>query len=349
MNPKSARKRTRKKRNKMFKKIFYIIIVLILALGEDVISQETVYLKSGEFGRGILKERGGECFVIAPFHVIAESVEDTISVIGDKYVVSKAVFVQGFASDLAILRIVGGGQQYCAFWEVSEDFTDILDVSYEGYIDLRTEYGNTSKLQVYIKETGDGVITIEPKTNKGNFSKGMSGSSLFTTYQGKKIYLGMLQQVDDGKGLVLEADNSYRILQEFFEPNKEHKKLTTEEEKSIQTQKREFLKKEFEKHIQFINDHFKELQNANAKHLTIKFQSFLLRMNDIYSEYPPELNLPSQDKYRYLDLISDITIQIETCKKIIDKNPDSWDTLATPHISMMLIYLEDLLALVTKK
>lgn len=331
----------------MLTRTSFSLVIALLLFNVSAFTQETVYIKASEFGRGILKERGGQCFVIAPFHVVAESMEDTITVIGDKFVESKAVYVKAFTSDLAVLRIIGGGEQYCAFWEVPEDFTNIVKDSYEGYIDLRNAYGSTNKLKIYVDEADDGVITIHPQKNGGNFAKGMSGSSLFTKYQGKKVYLGMLQQVAEGKGYVLQADNIDRILIEFFEPNKGHKKLTTEDEKNATNEKKKYLKGEFGRHLKFIENHFEELQNAKPSHLIIKFKSFLKRMDDVYSDYPEELNLPSQDKYHYLRLIGEIREQIIVCEKLIDKNPKSWDIEAIPQISMMQYKLEELQSLVS--
>ena len=84
----------------------------------------------------------------------------------------------------------------------------------------------------------------------------------------------MLLEVADGKGIVLQADNIERTLIEFFEPVKDNKVLTSEEQKDVSSQKKKYLEGEFKSHLKFIEGHFEELQNAKPRHLIRKFNSF---------------------------------------------------------------------------
>lgn len=182
-------------------------------------AQKTVYLESNEFGRGVLKSRSGECFVVAPAHVVGESLKN-IAITGNNNVLSSGKLAQTFGSDLAIIRVTEGGSQECEQWDVPENYSTILDNSTEGYLEIRNNSGGAKLMQVFFSEKDAETITIEPERANQSFTKGMSGASLFTRYEGKKIYLGMLQEVDeDGSGYVFQADDMERVLGGFFDKN----------------------------------------------------------------------------------------------------------------------------------
>ena len=200
----------------MKKNLLYVLLLCFVNISA-LFSQNSVYIQSSEFGRGILKSRPGECFVIAPLHVVEKSSGD-ISIVGKNNVLSTGEFIQGFSSDLAVIRINGGGTQECEGWTVPSNFSEIVNNSDEGFLELRNNNGSSKLMQVFFTEKDGEIITIEPKKNNQSFSKGMSGSSLFTKVDGKKIYLGMLQQIDmeSGEGYVFQADDMERVLGGFF-------------------------------------------------------------------------------------------------------------------------------------
>lgn len=198
----------------------FILIIIFSISYFFAQAQQSVYLESSKKGRGILKSRGNECFVITPAHVVKESIKD-ISITGEKNVLSKGRLVQTLAPDLAIVRVTGGGTQNCVSWSVPENYFTILDNSIEGYLELVQNNGSKKRTQVFISETDEDIIIIEPKRINQPFIKGMSGASLFTHYNDEKVFLGMLQEIDeDGNGFVFQVDDMERILGGFFVEDK---------------------------------------------------------------------------------------------------------------------------------
>jgi hypothetical protein len=206
-----------KKEKKMFRELLLCLFVFSVSI-PFLLGQTTVHLQSAEFGRGILKPRLGECFVIAPLHVV-EGGAGSVTITGARNVQSTGVFAQGFPGDLAVVRVVDGGQQACTDWETAENYDEILSNTLEGFLELRREDGSTRLMQVFIPEKTSETITIEPKRPNQSFTKGMSGAALYTLVEGKKVYLGMLQEVDseNGWGYVIQADDLERILGGFFD------------------------------------------------------------------------------------------------------------------------------------
>ncbi len=212
-------------------------------------SQNTVYLESGEFGRGILKSRSGESFVIAPFHVVENLMGGQISIYGNRNILSKGELIKSFPGDLAIIRIVGGGTQESTNWIVDANYSSNLDQLMEGFLEMRNNDGSADLMPVSILNKDDQNITIEPKKSGETFKKGMSGSSLFANVNGKKTYLGMLLSIDDeneSMGFVFQVDDMERILEGFFEPaapkgsaNSNLTKITTAQSK-INTEEQSF-------------------------------------------------------------------------------------------------------------
>ena len=203
-------------------KHFLLLLVCLLGFYSSQ-SQNTVYLESGEFGRGILKSRSGESFVIAPFHVVENLMGGQISIYGNKNILSKGELIKSFPGDLAIIRIVGGGTQESTSWKVDANYSSNLDQLLEGFLELRNNDGSADLMPVSILNKDDQNITIEPKKQGETFKKGMSGSSLFANVNGQKMYLGMLLSIDDEDermGFVFQVDDMERILGGFFETSK---------------------------------------------------------------------------------------------------------------------------------
>ncbi|MBT8316915.1 MAG: hypothetical protein HKP59_04770 [Lutibacter sp.] len=210
-----------------------LLSILCLIVFFQIQAQESVYLETVEHGRGLLKSRSGECFVITPAHVVNESMSK-ISIIGNKNVLSGGNLVQELSSDLAIVRIVDGGTQNCTTWFVPKNYSSILNSTVDAYLELRENNGGSKLMQVFITEKDEETITIVPKRNTDSFVKGMSGGALFTQFEGKKIFLGMLQQMgDDGEGYVYQADDMERILGGFFEENRSNSSNITMSTNSV--------------------------------------------------------------------------------------------------------------------
>ena len=210
---------------KYLSQLFLLISVFFVI---NIYGQNTVYVQTNQFGRGILKMRGNECFVITPEHLLKKGEEDyngPINVFGEGGVRSRADLFKSYTGDLAILRFDGETNQNCTKWQLAKNYSSVIENIYEGFLELRDKVGSTTKVAVNISGIDVQYITIRPKDFRENFYQGMSGSSLFVEYKDKKVFLGMLQSIsDDETGSVIRADEIDKILSSHFKPIKKQKK-----------------------------------------------------------------------------------------------------------------------------
>lgn len=213
----------------------FLTIVFMLIVSTSIgISQETVFAEvvGLESGRGILKTRGSECFVIIPHHLIKDHF-GTVSIYGEGSVLAESEFVKSYTSDLAILRLPSDAIMACTDWKLDREYNKVIDVVTKCRLEMRDKTGGVSTMAVNITGIDDQFIYVQPENFREKIVKGMSGSSLFTEYNGRKVYLGMLQQVDMNTGEVLMADEMENTLNEFFNPVKRISYNGSNEEASI--------------------------------------------------------------------------------------------------------------------
>jgi hypothetical protein len=212
--------------------IKFLILIIFCINGQSKIlfSQTTVHLSIIEDGRGILRTRGNECFVIGPYHLVEGAEARTVTITGNKQKISTGKFIKQFPGDIAIIKIETGAEQECQNFSVTKNYADILEKAFEGYLEIRNEDGSIDQEVVNLKKKSAEGITIQSKDSHFEFAKGMSGSSLFTNVNGVKTYLGMLLSVDESNtkyGNVFQADDMNRIMEEFFENPTSLTKSTT--------------------------------------------------------------------------------------------------------------------------
>jgi hypothetical protein len=198
---------------------FKYLLLLLICLIYSILSfaQNTVHLSIIEEGRGVLRSRGNECFVITPKHVIEGAELRTITITGENQKSSTGKFIKSYPGDIAIIKIENGAAQECSEWDIRKSFSTLLQNTFEGYLETRNDDGSFDHEPMYLKKKTDQGITIQAKDNAFEFSKGMSGSSLFSNINGVKTYLGMLLSTDNSKlGNVFQADDMDRIVSEFF-------------------------------------------------------------------------------------------------------------------------------------
>ena len=300
-------------------------LTMYLLLTVPMYSQETVYIQSIEKGRGILKSRAGECFVIAPLHVISED-DDEIIIRGESRVESRVIFGKGFPSDLVALKIVEGGTQNCKNWKTHEDYKYILDATYKGFLELRNPNGMARIFPVYIKDISDSNLSIRPVDKTESFRKGMSGSSLYTEFNGEKVYLGMLQKIKEGTGYVIQADNIERLTYEFFNPSQD-----TKSEQSLDNeiqQHLQLLSAKFKSDLEFMEGHFENIQNKNSNQLVRDFSGFLENRKSSYTELSKSESTSDKQRIQYNTTITEMSKLLNKSEKIINKTPNEWDVLA---------------------
>ncbi len=203
--------------NRIMKQTFSLFYLLLLT--GLIFAQNTVHLSIVEEGRGILRSRGSECFIVAPYHLIQNAETKTITITGENQKTSTGKFIKSYPGDIAIIRIEKGANQDCTEWKISKSFTTLLKNSYEGFLEIRNDDGSFDHEPMYFKKQTDQGITIQAKDPSFEFAKGMSGSSLFSNINGVKTYLGMLLSVDESNsklGNVFQADDMDRIINDFF-------------------------------------------------------------------------------------------------------------------------------------
>lgn len=203
--------------------------IILLFIINFAFTQSTVHLSILEEGRGLLRSRSDECFVIAPYHLVEGVEARSITITGYKQKVSKGKFIKQFPGDIAIIKVESGADQDCQNFSVPKNYAESLEKTFDGYLEIRNEDGSINQEMVHLKKKSSEGITIQAKDPNFQFAKGMSGSSLFGNFNGVRTYLGMLLSVDESNtkyGNVFQADDMERIMQEFFDtglPNIQNK------------------------------------------------------------------------------------------------------------------------------
>ncbi|QMW01717.1 hypothetical protein [Spirosoma foliorum] len=208
-------------------KAFVVIILSYLGLSthELVYGQQAVHIQAHEHGSGILRTRSGECFVITPAHVV-QDMNKPFSIWGPRSVLSTGELVELYPYDLAIVRIIAGGEQYCTDWQIDVNYENILTGSVDGFLDIAQLNGIVKSMKVFLLEKDNIRIVIRPYFPKEQISKGMSGSSLYTIVNGKKVFLGMLQAIENPEtGIILKANVMESILSNFFDVTNTRRKV----------------------------------------------------------------------------------------------------------------------------
>jgi len=216
------------------------ILLLSLILIQFAYSQTTVYVKTNQFGRGILKMRGSETYVITPEHLLKEYY-GPITVHGKAGQRARAELLKTYIGDLAILQFSDAPNFNASKWQLDKNYSSIIETISEAYVELREEDGSASKVAVSITGVDVQFISIKPDDHNEKFYQGMSGSSLFVNYQGQKVFLGMLQSIaDDENGSVIRADEMEKILGSFFNPVKAKKRSTVITDQSMTREVEDF-------------------------------------------------------------------------------------------------------------
>jgi hypothetical protein len=210
-----------------------LVLILCIVVAQYSYGQSTVYVKTNQFGRGILKMRGAETYVITPEHLLKQYY-GPITVIGEGSERARAELLKTYIGDLAVLRFPEEHNLYCNKWQLDKNYSSIIENIFEAFIELREEDGSATKVAVDISGLDVQYIFIRPNDYREKFYQGMSGSSLFVDYQGKKVFLGMLQSIsDDENGLVIRADELDKILGSFFNPVKKGKRSNVITDKEL--------------------------------------------------------------------------------------------------------------------
>jgi len=217
----------------------HITLILLVLVPISLLAQETIFVEAAnQIGRGILRVRGDECFAIMPEHLLYDETSKeehlgTVSVYGEGSVRAEAEKLKSYTSDLVILRFPDDHNLACTSWELDRDYQKVIDVVTKCKVEIREKTGGLATMAGSITNIDDQFLYIQPDNFRDNFAKGMSGASVFTEYNGRKVYLGMLQNIDGNSGEVLMADEMDKTLSEFFDPKKKIRRESPDSKVSL--------------------------------------------------------------------------------------------------------------------
>ena len=187
---------------------------LSISLAQTSFSSDA-YIKvdDNQVGQGILRQRGLECLLITPAHVVENALKIDIT-LADKTKYS-ADILELLPGDISVLRIRSGEPAMCghASWSDNTDLNALLEKETQG--ELRTRLADGSIRITPVDIIGYDQyqsINVRPKNTSDRIEKGESGSSLYITGR----FSGMLLSVKDDIGNVIRQDALANTLSMFF-------------------------------------------------------------------------------------------------------------------------------------
>ncbi len=213
-------------------KYIFFVIVSYFFLVDPVFSSDVFITVSDEFGQGILRQRGSECLIVTPSHVVNNEFEIEVTLADrSKY---KSSVLERFPGDIALLRFDSVASAACSQrnWSDGINLNKILEVEKQGELRAMLGDGSIRKMQVdIISYDKYRNIIVRPVNKSDVISKGDSGSLLYIAGQ----LSGMLLSVEKEYGNVLRQDNLDHTLAPFF---KDHiQAINTSRPEKINTSK----------------------------------------------------------------------------------------------------------------
>jgi len=174
-----------------------------------------VYIKTddNEIGQGIFRQRGTECLVITPLHVIDNAFKIDVT-LADKRKFA-AEMIESFPGDISVLRIMPNDSISCKNSKFLNDtqVDTLLDVEKHG--ELRTMLADGSIRIIAVNIVGYDKfrnIHVTPQDTSANFTKGESGSPLYIAGH----FSGILLSVNNNVGNIIRSDALSQTVSLFF-------------------------------------------------------------------------------------------------------------------------------------
>ena len=174
------------------------------------------YIKTdnNEIGQGIFRQRGEECLVITPLHVVDNALQIDLTLADKRRY--PAEMIESFPGDLSVLRIKATEPVPCkaGAYFANIPLDPLLDTEKSG--ELRTMLADGSIRVLPVNIVGYDqfrAIRVTPQDAGASFAKGESGSPL---YIGGR-FAGMLLSVANNVGTVLRSDTLTQTVALFFE------------------------------------------------------------------------------------------------------------------------------------
>ena len=191
-----------------------VLFFLGLSLAQTSFSSDA-YIKVDDngLGQGILRQRGFECLLITPAHVVENAFKIDVTV-ADKTQYA-AEIVELFPGDISVLRIKNAESAICrnGSWSNTGTVNALLEKVNQG--ELRTMLADGSIRITPVDIVGYDpyrYIHVRPIHASDAILKGESGSLLYISGQ----LSGMLLSVKDDTGIVLRQDALANTLALFF-------------------------------------------------------------------------------------------------------------------------------------
>ncbi len=191
------------------------ILITYCALSTSVTQASDVLIMVDETrGQGILQQRGDECLIITPKHVVEDAESFDIELVFPDRSIGTAVLVERFAEDVAVLRPHDVSNLFCEDQPFSDiAISEFLPRNEQGTLRMLDSDGSTQLLQVNI-EGFDAYKTIRiiPTDPNTPIQQGFSGSRLYIEGQ----LVGMLTSVEEGIGVVIQSTTLNAVVDPFF-------------------------------------------------------------------------------------------------------------------------------------
>lgn len=186
------------------------------ALSTPVAAQDPVYVRAGsDEGRGVLRARQNECFVVVPHHVVENAFEATVTdAAGASWPTTDRTNFEG--DDIAVLRVEGLAD--CDQWPDLEGFDEMVREYLSGFLEVQDAFGS-SRVPVDFRYQDAEFIVVEPSDPDDAIVPTYSGSPLYVNLEGRRAFAGLLlrlDSLDQTQGVVLQADDLARVIDPVF-------------------------------------------------------------------------------------------------------------------------------------
>ncbi|MCL1980760.1 MAG: S1C family serine protease [Proteobacteria bacterium] len=165
-------------------------------------------------GQGILRQRGEECLVIAPLHVVDDALQIEVTLADKRRY--PAEMIESFPGDLSVLRIAAADPIPCkaGAYYANIPLGSLLETEKSG--ELRTMLADGSIRIIPVNIIGYDqfrAILVMPQDGATPLAKGESGSPLYIAGR----FAGMLLSVINNVGNVVRSDTLAHTVALFFE------------------------------------------------------------------------------------------------------------------------------------
>lgn len=174
-----------------------------------------VFVRASDEGRGMLRARSGECFLITPYHVV--EYVDRVTLVGLGRREAEAQLETTYQEDVALLRVSRSTPMDCGGpWDDGSGLGDRITSASRGILQSMEGSGELRRRPVDIVSAGDAVfIQIREVNPEDRLYQGLSGSVLLIGSRPAGMLMGM--DPSTGAGIVMRLDHLSNLTRSFFD------------------------------------------------------------------------------------------------------------------------------------